>query len=99
MVQSPPVMTLSPTFKALSISVAEASIASTIPEVIPPELVIKIALSTMVEPEAEVSTLSRSRRASVLRSTAPVFVERALLMTTKLSVPALASLLSKLNEK
>src|SRR3954470_8424532 len=61
-------MLFDPAFKALSIVESEASMASTIPEAMAPELVMSIALSTMVEPVALVSALSRSKRASVFKS-------------------------------
>ena len=71
-----------PIFIALSISVAEASMASTIPEVIPPVLVIKIALSTIVEPVPEVSALFKRSIDSVLTSV--VWVETALVNVNNL---------------
>ena len=85
-----PVITFAPTFMALTISVAETSIASVIPFVMPPELVIKITLSTTVEPATSVSALSSLKRVSVLTST--VWEVRVLTIFTKrwaVAAPAL----------
>ena len=68
---------LVPALRALSMFESVASMASTMPLLIPPEFVIRIALSTMVEPVPEVSALSRKRRASVFKSPV-VLVEAAL---------------------
>jgi hypothetical protein len=54
-----PAMLFAPILIAFVIPTAEASIASTMPPTIPPELVIKSAAPTTVEPVPEVSALSK----------------------------------------